>query len=52
MSNPEQGAERPQILSANKARQGIAGQGVRYVLFLSLAGVVVSFIAFALYYAS
>lgn len=48
----DHGAAPPQTISANKARQAVVGHGVRYVLFLGLAGVVVSFIALAFYYAS
>jgi hypothetical protein len=45
---PEYGAT-PQTETATEARQGVTGHNVRYVLFFSIAAVVV---AFALIYAA
>jgi hypothetical protein len=51
---PEYGAKAPRtsqpvVETSTEARQGVTGQGVRYVLLFGLAGVV---IAFALIYAA
>jgi len=35
--------ERPVILSADEAREGVTGHGVRYVLGFSLVGAVAAF---------
>jgi hypothetical protein len=42
------GAARPVVENSTEARQGVTGHGVRYVLLISLAAVV---LAFALIYA-
>ena len=53
MSDPvEHGTAPTKTLSTDKARQGVTGHGVRYVLFFSVLGVVVSFAGLTLYYAS
>jgi hypothetical protein len=36
-------SERPVVLTADEAREGVTGHGVRYVLGFSLLGVVVAF---------
>ena len=43
-------AEEPVVKTATEARQGVTGQGVRYVLFVSTALIVVLFAAIFLYY--
>jgi hypothetical protein len=42
--------ERPVVKSATEAREGVTGQGVRYVLMISTAAIVVLFGALLLYY--
>jgi len=44
----EPGSDRPVVENKTEARQGVTGHGVRYVLAVSLLGVVV---AFAIVYA-
>ena len=39
----ESAGAHPKVLSKNEARQGVTGHNVRYVLTLSLGGVVVVF---------
>jgi hypothetical protein len=36
-------AERPVVTTENRARQGVTGHGVRYVLGWGLAGIVIAF---------
>jgi hypothetical protein len=51
MASPNQGApEQRPVLSKVEARQGVTGQNVRYVLWFSLAGVIVVFAAIYLFY--
>lgn len=53
MSDPaDHGAAATKILSTDKARQGVTGHGVRYVLFYGVLGVVVCFMGLALYHSS
>ncbi len=55
MQQDDQGKERVQakrlkpVLDADDARQGVIGHHVRYVLFFSLAGVLVAFLLIAVF---
>jgi hypothetical protein len=50
--NPRQG-EMPAVKSADDARAGVTGHGVRYVLGFSLAGaVVLAFVVLGVYFLS
>ena len=42
--------ETPVVRTTTQAREGVTGQGVRYVLFISTAAVIVLFAAILLYY--
>jgi hypothetical protein len=42
--------ETPVVLTTTQAREGVTGHGVRYVLMISTAAVVVLFGALGLYY--
>ena len=37
------------VLDANRARQGVVGHNVRYVLFFGLAGVLIAFLLIAVF---
>ena len=49
-ANTNQSAERPVVKTANQAREGVTGHGVRYVLMISTALVIVIFAALWLFY--
>ena len=45
------GTAEPKVVSTNRARQGVTGHNVRYVLALGTAGVIVAFaIIFMIYF--
>jgi len=45
------GPAEPKVMSTNRARQGVTGHNVRYVLALGTAGVIVAFaIIFLVYF--
>ena len=48
VSDPE--AERPIVMSGDRARQGVTGHGVRYVLGFGLAGAIVALTLLYLFY--
>ena len=41
--------ERPTVITPDRARQGVTGHNVRYVLIFSLALVVIAFLGVALF---
>jgi len=41
--------ERPTVISQDRARQGVTGHNVRYVLIVSMALVVIAFLGVALF---
>jgi hypothetical protein len=43
--------DKPEILSTTKARAGVTGHNVRYVLAFGLAGVIIAFVLLFFYYA-
>jgi hypothetical protein len=49
-SADQQPPESPQVVSEVKARQGVTGHNVRYVLGFSLAAIVIAFAAVYLVY--
>jgi hypothetical protein len=48
-ANPSQ-TERPVVTTPTRARDGVTGHGVRYVLVISTVAVAVIFVALWLYY--
>lgn len=57
MANPDlhdrrAGEEPAVVTSAIRARQGVTGHGVRYVLIFGLAGAVIAFVWLAMTYAA
>ena len=49
-ANTNQSTERPVVKTAIEARDGVTGHGVRYVLMISTALVIVIFAALWLFY--
>ena len=49
-TNMNQGTEAPVVRTTTEAREGVTGQGVRYVLVISTAAIVVIFGALWLFY--
>jgi hypothetical protein len=47
--NPQYG-DTPIVKSTDDARAGVTGQGVRYVLGFGLAGVILAFLVFGVYF--
>ncbi len=41
---PAEDSEKPEVESTNRARAGVTGHNVRYVLMFGLIGVIVAFI--------
>ncbi|MEA3027292.1 MAG: hypothetical protein QOF91_2577 [Alphaproteobacteria bacterium] len=50
MSSNRTSTETPVVKTANEAREGVTGHGVRYVLTISTAAVVIIFGALWLFY--
>ena len=50
MSNATGGLAQPASLATNKARGGITGHNVRYVLAFGLGGIIVAFIVVGIYF--
>ena len=50
MSNVTGGLAQPASLSTNKARGGVTGHNVRYVLAFGLGGIIVALIVVGIYF--
>ena len=50
MTNVAGALAQPVSVSTNKARGGVTGHNVRYVLGLGLAGIIIGFIVIGLYF--
>jgi hypothetical protein len=48
--NPRTPIDTPVVKSTDDARAGVTGHGVRYVLGFGLAGAVLAFVAFGVYF--
>lgn len=46
------GEEPAVVTSTNRARQGVTGHGVRYVLIFGMAGAIIAFVWLAMAYAA
>ena len=51
MTDPSD-TEHATIVAGNNARQGVTGNGVRYVLAFGVGGAIIAFVALALAYAA